>query len=262
MPKVKNIHGFIKGIAPEYMAMDWDHVGLLCGHADREVSRILVALDPFMSVAQEAKALDCQLLVTHHPAIWNLDTVSDATQQGRVLLYLIENGIAALNAHTNLDCAPEGVNDCLAAKLSLANVKVIDPKGTDEKGCPYGLLRGGEREAIAPKDFASFVKAALTCEGLRYADGGKMIRRVAVGGGSCSDALHRVAALGYDALVTADCKYNAFADAKDLGITLVDAGHFQTENPVCAYLAEKMQQAFPEIQVILSKNYADCIKFL
>lgn len=262
MPKVKDIREFIKGIAPEYMAMEWDHVGLLCGRADREVSRILVALDPFMAVAQEAKALDCQLLVTHHPAIWNLNTVNDETQQGSVLLYLIENGIAALNAHTNLDCAPDGVNDCLAAKLGLTNVEVIDPKGTDEEGRPYGLLRGGVTEETSPEVFADFVKAALGCEGLRYADGGKAIRRVAVGGGSCSDALHRVAALGYDALVTADCKYNAFADAKDLGITLVDAGHFQTENPVCAYLAEKLQQAFPKVEIILSKNHADCIKFL
>lgn len=262
MPRVKDIHEFIKSIAPEYMAMEWDHVGLLCGHADMEVSRILVALDPFMGAAQEAKALDCQLLVTHHPAIWNLDTVSDATQQGSVLLYLIENGIAALNAHTNLDCAPGGVNDCLAARLGLSNVEVIDPKGTDEQGCPYGLLRGGLTEETVPQAFAEFVKTALSCEGLRYADGGKPINRVAVGGGSCSDALYRVAALGYDALVTADCKYNAFADAKALGLTLVDAGHFQTENPVCSYLAEKLQQAFPEIQIILSKNHADCIKFL
>ena len=262
MPKVRDIYEYIKCIAPEYMAMEWDHVGLLCGHADREVHRVLVALDPFMAVAQEAKALDCQLLVTHHPAIWKLDSVSDQTQQGKTLLYLIENGIAALNAHTNLDCAPGGVNDCLAAKLGLSNVEVIDPKGTDEEGRAYGLLRGGVTSEASSEAFACFVKAALGCEGLRYADGGKTIRRVAVGGGSCSDALHRIAELGYDALVTADCKYNAFADAKDLGITLVDAGHFQTENPVCTYLTEKLQQAFPEIQVILSKNHNDCIKFL
>ena len=262
MPRVKDIHEYVKSIAPEYTAMEWDHVGLLCGRSDREVSRILVALDPFMAVAQEAKARDCQLLVTHHPAIWQLDAVSDETLQGRVLLYLAENGIAALNAHTNLDCAPGGVNDCLAAKLGLSEVEVIDPAGKDSQGRAYGLLRGGVIEEMSAEAFAEHVKAALDCEGLRYADGGKAIRRVAVGGGSCSDALGRIAALDYDALVTADCKYNAFADAKELGITLVDAGHFQTENPVCTVLAEKLQEAFPEIEVILSKNHADCIKFL
>lgn len=262
MPRVKEIHEFIKTVAPEYMAMDWDHVGLLCGRSDREVKRILVALDPFLPVAREAKELDCQLLVTHHPSIWKLDTVSDESLQGSVLLYLIENGISAINAHTNLDCAPGGVNDCLAERLGLSQVQVIDPVGKDEQGRDYGLLRGGETENQSTEAFLTRVKTALGCEGLRYVMGGKRVSRVAVGGGSCSDALYRVASLGYDALVTADCKYNAFVDAKELGLTLVDAGHFQTENPVCSYLAEKLQQAFPQVEVILSKIHTDCIKFL
>ena len=262
MPNVKEIHEFIKTLAPEYMAMDWDHVGLLCGRSDREVRRVLVALDPFLPVAKEAKELDCPLLVTHHPAFWKLEKVNDESLQGQTLLYLIENGISAINAHTNLDCAPDGVNDCLAEKLELSGITVIDPVGKDEQGRDYGLLRGGEIQEQSTEEFLSHVKKALACEHLRYVHGGRPIRRVAVGGGSCADGLMRVAELGYDAFVTADCKYNAFADAKALGITLVDAGHFQTENPVCAYLVEKLQENFPEVEVILSKVHADCIKFL
>ncbi len=262
MPRVKEIYEFIRSLAPEYMAMDWDHVGLLCGRSDREVRRLLVALDPFLAVAKEAKEENCQLLVTHHPAFWKLEKVNDESAQGQTLLFLAENGISAVNAHTNLDCAPGGVNDCLAAALGLTDVSVIDPVGTDESGRQYGLLRGGK---IAPQPEAEFlqrVKSALHCEHLRYAGNGKAVRYVAVGGGSCSDSLKRVAELGYDAFVTADCKYNAFADAADLGLMLVDAGHFQTENPVCSLLAEKLQAAFPEVEVILSKKHRDCIKFL
>ena len=260
MATVKDIHEFIKTIAPEDMAMEWDHVGLLCGHSDREVKKIMVALDPFAAVCREARDENCQLLLTHHPAIWKLDAVNDATQTGKNLLFLIENGIAALNAHTNLDCAPGGVNDCLAEKLGLSNVEVIDPVGTDAQGRDYGLLRGGNVAPIEAEAFVQHVKAALGCEGLRYV-AGREITRVAVGGGSCSDALPRVAQLGYDALVTADCKYNAFADAADLGITLIDAGHFQTENPVCAYLAQAVQAAFPEVEVLLSSTHRDVIRF-
>lgn len=261
MSTVGDIHAFLNTLAPEYMAMEWDHVGLLCGRSSREVERILVALDPFAPVCREARELGCQLLVTHHPAIWKLDKVNDATQEGRNLLFLIENGISALNAHTNLDCAPGGVNDVLAKKLGLDSISVIDPVGTDERGREYGLLRGGVLPAEPVEAFVRRVKTALGCEGLRYAAGKSPVGRVAVGGGSCSDSLHRVAELGYDALVTADCKYNAFADAADLGLTLVDAGHFQTENPVCAMLAEALQTAFPEIEVILSKTHKDCIRF-
>lgn len=261
MPKVREIHRLLQRLAPESMAMDWDHVGLLCGRSDREVHRILVALDPFPGVAREAKARGCELLVTHHPAIWKLEKVNDETAEGETLLYLIENGISALNAHTNLDCAPEGVNDCLAGKLGLEAVQVIDPMGTDEAGRAYGLLRGGRIRGEDTAAFVQRVKTALGCEGLRYVDGGRQICRVAVGGGSCSDGLKRVAELGYDAFVTADCKYNAFADAAALGVTLVDAGHFQTENPVCSYLAQQLRAAFPTVEVLLSESHKDCIRF-
>jgi len=257
---VREIYEYIKTLAPEHMAMEWDHVGLLCGRMDREVTKILVALDPFYHVCEEAKSCGCELLVTHHPSIWELETVNDQTISGKSLLYLIENGISALNAHTNLDCAPNGVNDRLAEVLGLREVTVIDPSGTDEQGRAYGLLRGGVIEPTEAERFVQHVKKQLGCTGVRYT-AGRTITRVAVGGGNCANSLYRIAALGYDCLVTADCKYNTFADAKDLGITLIDAGHFQTENPICAYLAEKLQEKFSDLEVILSKNHADCIKF-
>ena len=260
MTTVQTVYDFLNTLAPEHMAYDWDHVGLLCGRSDREVHRILVALDPFPSVCREAKELGCELLVTHHPILWKLEAVNDSTIAGEDMLYLIENGISALNAHTNLDCAPGGVNDCLAGRLGLEHVRVIDPLGTDAQGRDYGLLRGGDIAETEPEDFVRLVKEALGCTGLRYVPGRK-ISKVAVGGGSCADALPRIRELGYDALVTADCKYNQFADAHEYGITLIDAGHFQTENPVCTYVAEKLREAFPQVEVILSEIHRDHICF-
>lgn len=255
MTTVQSIHDFLNALAPEHLAEEWDHIGLLCGHSDREVTRVLIALDPFEAACREAKALNCQLLLTHHPAIWSLQAVNNATPAGRNLLFLIENGIAALNAHTNLDYASGGVNDCLAAQLGLRDILPLD------LGDGKPLLRGGAVDPCTSAQFAQQIKIQLGCEGLRYADGGREIRRVAVGGGACADALVQVAALGYDAFVTADVKYNGFADAAALGITLLDAGHFQTENPVCAYLAAQLSAAFPDLTVYVSKNHSDCIKF-
>ena len=91
MTTVQSIYDYIKTLAPEYMAEEWDHVGLLCGRSDREVKRVLVALDPFRAVCEEAKVCGCQLLVTHHPCLWELKAVNDQTQEGRNLLFLIEN---------------------------------------------------------------------------------------------------------------------------------------------------------------------------
>lgn len=261
MPTVHEIYTYLQTVAPEYMAMQWDHIGLLCGRGDREVRRLLVALDPFMDVCREAKELNCELLVTHHPAIWDLKEVSDATQAGRCLLYLIENGISAVNAHTNLDCASDGVNDCLARTLGLTAVEVLHPDGTDAAGRPYGLLRIGAIEPTEPTAFVRHVKQALGCAGVRYVAGARPVRRVAVGGGACAGKLVEGIRAGCDAFVTADCKYNDFADAHDLGLTLVDAGHFQTENPVCDVLVERLRVAFPQIEVFRSKANKDHIKF-
>ena len=117
MVTVSDILTFIETLAPRSMKMDWDNVGLNVGHLNKEVKTVLVALDPFAHVCQEAKEIGADLLVTHHVLIFRPGFVTDATAQGRNTLFLIENGIAHINAHTNLDLAPCGVNDVLAKTL-------------------------------------------------------------------------------------------------------------------------------------------------
>ena len=262
MTTVGDILKFLETVAPPYMKETWDDVGLLCGSAKQPVTKILVALDPFESVCREAETEGADLLVTHHPLIFQAPkSITDDDGVGRAILQLIRGGISAINAHTNLDCAPGGVNDVLAVTLGLDDISVINPSGADEEGRPWGLLRQGTVTEQPLEEFLDHVKTALRCGGLRFVSGGKPVHRVAVGGGSCAGALREVADLGCDTFVTADVKYNQFWDAAELGVNLIDAGHFPTENPVCAVLAEKLRAAFPEISVILSKNHADCVKF-
>ena len=261
MNTVAEILSFVETLAPRSMKMDWDNVGLNCGRRDRPVRKVLVALDPFTHVCEEAKQWGADLLVTHHALIWKPGFITDANSQGRNTLFLIENGIAHINAHTNLDQAPGGVNDTLAKKLALVNTEVIHPCGTDETGRPWGLLRCGDVPEQPLDAFLNRVKTLLRCEGLRYVDGGRRVRRVAVGGGSCADGMREVLAAGCDTFVTSDIKYNQFWDAHDLGLNLIDAGHFHTENPVVAVLAEKIAAAFPEIEVKISESHGDCMKY-
>jgi len=261
MATVADILKFVETLAPRSMKMDWDNVGLNVGHASKEVNKILVALDPFAHVCQEAKDFGADLLVTHHVLIFRPGFVTDATAQGKNILFLIENGIAHINAHTNLDLAPGGVNDVLAARLGLENPKVINPMGVDDQGREWGLLRCGTVKEQSLSDFLNHVKTVLGCEGLRYVDAGKPVRKVASGGGSCCDEMLEAAEEGCDTFVTADAKYNDFWDAHDLGLNLIDAGHFYTENPVTAYLAEQIAAAFPEITVKISETHHDCMKF-
>jgi len=262
MTTVADILKYTETIAPSYMKEHWDNVGLLCGSRSTPVTKILVALDPFEHVCQEAAEWGAELIVTHHPIIFQpMKSVTDETSIGHGILLLCRHGISAINAHTNLDSAPGGVNDVFAHALGLQNIHVVSPVGTNEDGIPYGLLRYGEIPAQPLEAFLPTVKTALGCQGLRYVDGGKPVHKVAVGGGSCAGAMLEALDAGCDTFVTADVKYNQFWDAHDLGLNLIDAGHFHTENPVVAVLAEKIAAAFPDVEVKISEKHGDCMKF-
>ena len=260
MTTVGDILSYLETLAPRSMKMDWDNVGLLCGGKNRPVTKVLVALDPFEGGCKEAAQWGAELILTHHPLIFSpLKSVTDETSIGRAVQLLCSAGISAINAHTNLDCAPGGVNDCLAQTLGLSDVQVIAPAGVDELGRPWGLLRQGVVEIQPLSDFLPHVKEALHCDGLRYVNGGKPVQRVAVGGGACASELMDAVHAGCDTFVTADVKYNQFWDAHDLGLNLIDAGHFATENPVVSLLAAKIAAAFPDITVKISETHRACM---
>ena len=126
MAKVSEILSFVETLAPAGMAESWDNNGLLCGRMEQEVNTILVALDPFAGVIAEAIDEQADLILTHHPIIFDepLKALNDETEVGRNLLNLSQHHIAAINAHTSLDQAPSGVNDCLAEKLGLAREEI------------------------------------------------------------------------------------------------------------------------------------------
>ena len=170
MATVNDILNFVEALAPRELKMDWDNVGLNCGRRNAPVSKILVALDPFEHVCREAKEIGADLLVTHHALIWKPGFITDTDTQGRNTLFLIETGIAHINAPTNLDQAPGGVNDVLAARLGLEDVQIVSPVNG------IGLMRGGSLPEQTLDAFLSTVREKLGCEGLGYADGGKPVR--------------------------------------------------------------------------------------
>lgn len=255
MITVADIMSFMETLAPHCLKMDWDNVGLNCGSKQTPVRRILVALDPFEHVCQEAVDCEADLLVTHHPLIfrpWPMVTDDAAITRG--LMNLVRHGISHFCAHTNLDCAEGGVNDVLAAVLGLRQVTAVPNDA-------HRMLRCGEVEEQDLTKFLDFVKNTLHCDGLRYCNGGKKVHKVAVGGGGCAGGLFDAICAGCDTFVTSDVKYNEFWDAYEQGLNLIDAGHFHTENPVVTVLAEKIAAQFPEIEVIISQSHADCMKF-
>ena len=253
---VQTILDYIWTLAPIEYKMSWDNVGLLLGRASAEVHRVLLSLDATAAVAREAAELGCELVVSHHPVIFRGDKhVNDLDPLTEPELLFLENRIAVISMHTNLDCAPGGVNDVLASLLGLHNIEILQ-----EPGEP-ALVRCGTVERQSLPEFAAFVKKTLLCPGLRFIDGGCAVQKVAVGGGSCIESAESALAAGCDTFVTGDVKYHEFLDAAARGLNVVDAGHFETENPVIHALRAKLQDRFPEIGFLISAH-CGLIRFL
>lgn len=267
MATVKEIEAFLFSKAPKTLAMEWDNVGLLVGFPDREVKKILVALDITKEVVGEALEADAELIVAHHPVMncaWEkVQTVRSDTVQGNILIGMLAGGVSGVCMHTNLDAVEGGVNDALAQRLGLTAIEQLHPDGIDPEGRPYGIGRVGEvKGSYNVREFSEFVRQVLNAGALRYEDAGKPVSRVAVGGGACGGMLSDAAAKGCDTFVTADVKYDVFLTARAMGINLIDAGHFSTEDVVCPILAGWLEKAFPEISVVRSVRHKEVFSCL
>ena len=252
---VRDVFNALAMHAPVELKMDFDNVGHLAGRADAAVTRAVVALDITDEVIAEAAALGAELIVSHHPLIFgSIKSVTDGDLTGRKLVALLGRGMSAICMHTNLDVAPGGVNDALAAALGLEDPGPL--------GDPEGLCRMGTLASPMPlQDFAKHVCRCLKANGVRYAGDSGPVQKIAVGGGACGDYESYAIAAGCDVFVTSDLSYHQFLDAAGKGIRLIDAGHFPTEDPVCAVLAAYLRKTFPELTVSKSASHREVIQY-
>ena len=258
--KVKDVFNALARIAPVKTAESFDNVGLLVGDGAAEVTKAIVALDVTMEVAREAVEKGANLIVSHHPVFFDLKSVVEQDPKGALVRYLTKHDLSAICMHTNMDKARGGVNDALAAAVGIKDPKILIDGGVNEYGAEYGLCRYGElEEEMELGDFLARVKANLRPNGIRYNSCGKKVKRVAVGGGSCGDAIPYAAALGCDTFVSADLKYNMFLGAPDTGMNIIDAGHFPTENVVCPELLRIVEQA--GVTAFISEKHREHVEY-
>ncbi len=226
----------LEQIAPPELKEDWDNVGLMVGDEAEAIHGVLLALDLTEEVIEEAISLECNLIVTHHPLIFQPLCALDRKKHEK-LFRLIEHHINVYSMHTNLDCALEGVNDRLAECFDLSDTKVLC---SDEE---TGLGRIGRlRGSMNFETFLTMVKSVLNVKYVKYVgDLHREIRTVAVLGGAGGDYLSYALQEGADVMVTSEVKHHVALQAKETGIALIDAGHFETEHIVLEPLAEQLR---------------------
>lgn len=247
-----DIINFFETIAPTDTAMDFDNVGLLVGNKNAIVTKVLVTLDITDKVVLEAEKMGCELIISHHPVIFNPIKKLEITT---VPYLLASKGISAVCMHTNLDLSQEfGINTCLAKAIGVKNPKL----------CNIGecLFIGELENEININLFAQNVKSALNCNGLRYTDIKDNVKKVAVSSGSGGSNIYAAAELGADVLVTGEIKHHEINDANALGVNIIDTGHFKSEDIVILPLINVLSEKFPDIKFTKSKTYNDFIKYI
>ena len=227
-----DIYETLDGLIPSSLSCDWDNDGYMI-KADGECHGVLLTLDVTAAAVDFAieRGLDC--IVSHHPMIFRpLKAVTDEK-----IIKCVRNGIAVMSFHTRLDARQPGVNDMLASQTgAIGDIEA------------HGMLRVGEACESDIGRFAAAIKEALGAPDVKYA-GNRPVRRAAMIGGSGKDFIPDAIALGCDTLVTGEVGYNAACDAADMGLNIIEAGHYYTERPVLRLLCDLIAENHPGINI-------------
>jgi dinuclear metal center YbgI/SA1388 family protein len=250
---VRELYAFFEERIPRELSCDWDNDGLMCcADSEREVRRVLIALDITAAVVERAVKEGYDLILSHHPLIFRpLKALTRKDAVANKVITLLLSGISAMSFHTRLDAVTGGVNDVLASRLGLLNV---EPFG--DNGETIGRI-GTLSEPMTAEAFAKLVKSVTGAEYVLLSDAGLPVYRVALLGGGGSGDLPAARAAGADTYLTGELKHDQLTDAPERGMNLIMGGHFYTENPVCEHLAELLREADPTLEItVMNSNPA------
>jgi dinuclear metal center YbgI/SA1388 family protein len=211
---------------PDDLKCEWDNDGIMCSYdLNAQVNNVLVALDVTMETINYAINNNFDTIISHHPLVFRSQkglTSENYTQ--KKLINLVKSNINVMSFHTRLDATDGGVNDVLTAALKLVNV-------VKDELDPIGRI-GETPEKISLSTFAENVKNAINSPLVLYS-GANPVKKIYVVGGDGKDLIQNAISCGADTLLTGRASYNTMIDASDMGINIVEAGHFFTENLVC-----------------------------
>lgn len=238
---VGDVLRWLDGIAPFATQESFDNAGLIVGDPAAEVRRVLFAVDATLPVVREAADWGAELIVAHHPLLFGgTSAIRYDEPEGKIVAALAAGRLNLIAAHTNLDRAPGGTGDSLAAALRLGE---IAPAGED----PY-LRVGRLAQPVTALDFLNTVDSALGARARLYGDASRPVLRIAVGAGACGERYALAAQNGAEAFVVGEIKHHQLLASLALGLPVLEAGHYETERPGVVALLERFQSAARDAQ--------------
>lgn len=232
--KVREIEAYFENLYPSARKCEWDNDGLLlCQDRDAEINRILVCLDVTFPAIEAAKEQGCQMIVSHHPLIFSpIKSVTEDSIVGQKILLLLSAGISLLSLHTRFDGALGGLNECFGKDLGIFQDHgvVLLP---DE---PYIGGIGTVSDRLSPVELAERVSSVL-CAPVKLYSAEMDILKVGFCCGSGKDLVMPCLRQGADAFIGGDISYHVALDAVELGMTVIDCGHFASEKKAVEILS-------------------------
>ncbi len=249
--RVKDLIVYLEEIAPKRLEESYDNTGLILGEEEAELSKIVLCLDASVSALDYAIKHKAQLVLSHHPAIFNaIKNFTKNTIENTVLIKAIKNNIALYSYHTNYDSAKGGLTDALCRKFGVKNKMPIIPHFSSQG--EYGAGRHGNIDSISNQDFIQLVKSNLSIDIIRFVGQiPSIVSKVAIYNGSYDNAiLEELRNIHPDVLITGDLKYHDAQQLMAYDIFTIDAGHYATEIIFIEELASIIKDKFNKLEVL------------
>lgn len=246
-------------LAPPDLALEYDNPGLLVGTERSEIKRVLIALDCTMPVAHEAVRKDVDMVITHHPLFFNgIKRILPGDPDTAAAYHLIRHGIGLYAAHTNLDAAEGGVNDVFADLFELSDVRVMPKEGLGRVGRLPKKISLHELCRMTEQKLHTSVRVAAA----NFADDlyNTEVQTLAVMGGSGGSEVYEAFRAGADAFITGEVKHSQAIEAQTLGLSVLQAGHHETEVIVVPALFERLQSVDLGVQFIMAEDNSTPLK--
>lgn len=233
---------------PDYLRESWDNDGIMCcPDGSSEIYRVLVTLDVTEEIVDYAIERGFDLIVSHHPLIFRpIASLDEENHISRKLIKLVGSGISVFSFHTRADKLVGGVNDRLA---DLLGIKDTEPFGEGDLG-----RIGRIDEPMDIQDFAYRVKQLCGSDVIRYADGFSDVHTVALVGGDGKSYVKAAIEAGADTYISGRIGYNVMEEAAEMGINLIEAGHYFTEQHICEFFRELLIDFDPNLYVEISDS--------
>lgn len=263
MAKVMEISKEIEEFAPKFLKEDYDNVGLMVGDSKKEIKRVLLSLDCTNEVIKEAINLNCDLIINHHPLLFKRpSSIIKGDLIGDKIITLIKEDIALYSCHTNLDSAKNGINETIVNMLGFNSSKIIEMSGAQNyKDGGIGRIVKLEKEMLF-SELIDIVKEKLNIKNMRIVRGNEKVNVLAIINGSGQDFFYKAKSLGADCIITGDTTYHFASDFKEMGVSIIDAGHFSTEYIVFLKTLEFLKEKFKDVEFIASKKSKDPYEFV